>query len=62
MQHLGYLWAACTVVWGGTLVYVGYLVRHQRRLEAELDRLQALVQRLEETAPGSRGTGDPATD
>ncbi|MCL6637965.1 MAG: CcmD family protein [Alicyclobacillus sp.] len=48
MQHLGYLWAAAAVVWGGTLLYTLSLVKRQARLEAELHALRQSLAELED--------------
>jgi CcmD family protein len=41
MENLGYLMAAYTVIWAVVFGYVLFMQRKQRRLQRQLDQLQA---------------------
>jgi CcmD family protein len=44
LQHIGYLWAAAVIVWGGTMAYMLSMYRRQVRLQKELDALNQTLQ------------------
>lgn len=46
--QLGYLWAAVTVVWLGTFLYIVSIWRRQQRLQRELEGLRKQVDRVQQ--------------
>jgi len=49
MENVSYLWAAYTVIWAVVFGYVLFMQRKQRRLQRQMDRLQASVKKSETT-------------
>lgn len=43
-NHIGYLWAVATIVWGGTMFYVISMYRKQVRVQKELEGLHRTLE------------------
>lgn len=48
MQNLGYLFAAYTIIFAVIFFYVVFLWRRQRRLDAELQTMEARLKEVQE--------------
>ena len=48
MEHLGYLFAAYSIIFGGIFLYVVFIWRRQAALDAELRTLEARMAALTE--------------
>ncbi len=61
MEHLGYLFAAYSIIFAVIFLYVAFIWRRQAALDAELRTLEARMAALTETAPAS-GAQPPQPD
>ena len=50
MEHLGYLFAAYSIIFGAIFLYVVFIWRRQAALDAELRALEAQMAALKEAA------------
>lgn len=50
MEHLGYLFAAYSIIFAGIFLYVAFIWRRQAALDAELRALEARMASLTERA------------
>jgi len=61
MEHLGYLFAAYSIIFGVIFLYVMFIWRRQAALDAELRTLEARMAALQENSTAA-STSDPRTD
>jgi CcmD family protein len=60
MEHLGYLFAAYSIIFGGIFLYVVFIWRRQAALDAELRTLEARMAALtDETAASASSQSRP---
>ena len=60
MEHLGYLFAAYSIIFAVIVLYVMFIWRRQAALDAELRTLEARMAELNERSAAS--TSEPRTD
>ena len=60
MEHLGYLFAAYSIIFAVIVLYVMFIWRRQAALDAELRTLEARMAALSEQSAAS--TSEPRTD
>jgi CcmD family protein len=60
MEHLGYLFAAYSIIFAVIFLYVMFIWRRQAALDAELRTLEARMAALNERSAAS--TSEPRTD
>jgi CcmD family protein len=60
MEHLGYLFAAYSIIFAVIVLYVMFIWRRQAALDAELRTLEARMAALNERSAAS--TSEPRTD
>jgi len=60
MEHLGYLFAAYSIIFAVIVLYVMFIWRRQAALDAELRTLEARMAALNERSAAS--TPEPRTD
>ena len=53
MEHLGYLFAAYSIIFGAIFLYVVFIWRRQAALDAELRALEAQMAALKEASTAS---------
>jgi CcmD family protein len=56
MEHLGYLFAAYSIIFGGIFLYVVFIWRRQAALDAELRALEARMAALNSKSTDSTAT------
>ena len=56
MEHLGYLFAAYSIIFVGVFLYVIFIWRRQVALDAELRALEARIAALNSKSTGSTST------
>jgi CcmD family protein len=61
MEHLGYLFAAYSIIFAVIFLYVMFIWRRQAALDAELRTLEARMAALQESSPAASAP-DPRTD
>jgi CcmD family protein len=61
MEHLGYLFAAYSIIFAVIFLYVMFIWRRQAVLDAELRTLEARMDALNERSAAS-STAEPRTD
>ena len=61
MEHLGYLFAAYSIIFAVIFLYVMFIWRRQAALDAELRTLEARMAALQETSAAASAS-DPRTD
>jgi CcmD family protein len=61
MEHLGYLFAAYSIIFAVIFLYVLFIWRRQAALDAELRTLEARMAALNESSPAA-GSSEPRTD
>ena len=61
MEHLGYLFAAYSIIFGVIFLYVLFIWRRQAALDAELRSLEARMASLTE-ASSAAAASEPRTD
>ncbi len=61
MEHLGYLFAAYSIIFAVIFLYVMFIWRRQAALDAELRTLEARMAVLQESSPAASAP-DPRTD
>jgi CcmD family protein len=61
MEHLGYLFAAYSIIFAVIFLYVMFIWRRQTALDAELRTLEARMAALQESSTASSAS-DPRTD
>ncbi len=61
MEHLGYLFAAYSIIFAVIFLYVMFIWRRQAALDAELRTLEARMAALRESSPAASAS-DPRTD
>ena len=60
MEHLGYLFAAYSIIFGGIFLYVVFIWRRQAALDADLRTLEARMAALtDETAASASSQSRP---
>jgi CcmD family protein len=59
MEHLGYLFAAYSIIFGGIFLYVVFIWRRQAALDAELRTLEARMSALTEESAASASQSHP---
>jgi CcmD family protein len=61
MEHLGYLFAAYSIIFAAIFLYVMFIWRRQAALDAELRTLEARMAALQDSSTAA-GASDPRTD
>jgi CcmD family protein len=61
MEHLGYLFAAYSIIFAVIFLYVMFIWRRQAVLDAELRTLEARMASLQESSTAASAS-DPRTD
>ena len=61
MEHLGYLFAAYSIIFAVIFLYVMFIWRRQAALDAELRTLEARIAALQESSTAATAA-DPRTD
>ena len=61
MEHLGYLFAAYSIIFAVIVLYVMFIWRRQAALDAELRTLEARMAALQESSTAASAS-DPRTD
>ena len=61
MEHLGYLFAAYSIIFAVIFLYVMFIWRRQAALDAELRTLEARMAELNESSTAA-GASEPRTD
>jgi CcmD family protein len=56
MEHLGYLFAAYSIIFAGIFLYVVFIWRRQAALDVELRALEARMAALNSKSTGSTST------